>query len=139
MLDSRSEGAGRSKHVAQFEVELPPGRRLSEDVLLVEPVPDINAQRPERRHHRGPEPRAPEQAGRIVLPRVAVYVPRVEKGIDVQGPADPGPRLYGKRRERLSERVDARLPAARVGVVPVRGDRELVVPAQRNSELDAAH
>src|SRR6266540_2533695 len=138
MLDSRSEGAGCSEDVAQLEVQLPPRGRPPEDVRLVEPVRDVDAERPERRHHRCTESCPAEQPRRIVLPGAAIHVPRVEKGIDVERPADPRPGLDRKRRERLAERVHARLPAARAGIVPVRRDRELAVTPEGSPELYAA-
>src|SRR5712691_3759675 len=119
-------------------MQLPARRGPTLRIHLVEPIAQIDADRPQRRHYRGPESGPTEEPRGVPLPGGPIDVSRIEERVHIERLADPGTGLDGERRERLAEGVRARLVAARPWIEAVGGDGELVIPAQRDAVLDAS-
>src|SRR5882762_9360241 len=129
----------RSEEVAELEVQLEGRCGPPELVGAVEAVRPVDADRAERRDDADSQPRAPQQPGGIELAGVRPHVAGVEERGQVEHLRQPCPHLAGHREVRLAERGGGRLPVDGVRVVAVRRDRELVVAAQGNAVLHAAH
>src|SRR5207237_8111019 len=103
----------RSEEVAELEVQFPPGRRLAEQVRLVEAVGPVDADRPEGRNDAQADARAPEQARRVELPRLRPPVAGVDERAHVEHLGQPRPDLPRHRDVRLPARLRARLTVGR--------------------------
>src|SRR4029077_5655252 len=130
---------GCLEEVAEFEVKFPAGRGASGHVDLVEAVAQVEPDRTEGRNDRDSHAGAAEQPGGIVLSRAGPHVAGVEEGADVERLRQPEADRAGHQEERVAERAGARLPARRVGIVSLRRNGELIVAAERDAELGAAH
>src|SRR5438046_4394020 len=141
--DRQGDPAARAgpslEEVAELEMQLPAGGRLAEDVGAVEPVRPVDADGTEWRDDAEADTGAAQQAGRIELPGARPHVAGVVERRHVEHLRQPRAHLAGHREVGLSERAGARLAAAGARVEPVRGDRELVVAAERDAVLRAAH
>src|SRR5947208_1771248 len=141
--DRQGDPAARAgpslEEVAELEMQLPAGGRLAEDVGAVEPVRPVDADGTEWRDDAEADTGAAQQAGRIELPGARPHVAGVVERRHVEHLRQPRAHLAGHREVGLSERAGARLAAAGARVEPVRGDRELVVAAQGDAVVRAAH
>src|SRR2546423_6913937 len=127
------------EELSEFEVELPAGSRAPLGINLVEPIPDVYAQRSKRTQRAHAESGAPEEARWVELARLRPDVTALEESVDIEGLVDPEAKLSGADEESVAERCPACLRLIGVRVVPARRNRELVVAAKRFAVLSAAN
>src|SRR5437879_9152657 len=138
MIPRRARGSSLEE-VAELELQRPAGGRPAEHIRAGEAGRPVEADRAERRDDAEADTGTAQQAGRVELPGARPHVAGVVERRHVEHLRQPGPHLAGHREVSLTERAGARLPAAGARVEPVWRDRELVVAAQRDAVLRAAH
>src|SRR5438105_6489836 len=127
------------EELSEFEVELPARCRAPLRINLVEPIPDVYAQKSDLDQGAYPEAKAPEEAGRVELARLIPDVAALEERVQIKRLVDPETQLAGSDEEGVAERRPTRLRLVRVGVIAVRRDGELVVTTERFTVLRAAN
>src|SRR5688500_14483760 len=110
------------EELSEFEVELPARCRPPRKIYLVEPIPDIHAQRSERAQCSYPEPKASEQPRGIELAGLVPNIAAFEESVQVERLADSQPELARSDEIRVAERRAARLQIIGVGVETVGSD-----------------
>src|SRR5438105_13838161 len=134
----RSAGV-RSEEVAQLEVQLDPRRRAAEGIRAVEAVCPVDPDRPQGRDDAQAQAGPAEQPRRIELAGARPHVAGVHEHVDIEHLRQPGADLARHGEIRLPERGGRRLAVDGGPVVSVGWDRGLVVAAQRDAVLHAAH
>src|SRR6202049_507263 len=127
------------EELSEFEVDLPAGRRYPLSVNLVEPIPNVHAQRSERAERGGSKAKAPEETRRVKLARLVPNGAAFEETVHVERLIDPEPQLPGPDEERVSERRPAGLALIGGRIEAAWSNREFVVSAQRLTVLRAPH
>src|SRR5438270_7859764 len=87
------------EELSEFEVELPARCRAPLRINLVEPMPDVYAQRSEWAQGAYPEAEAPEEAGRVELARLIPDVAALEERVQIKRLVDPETQLAGSDEE----------------------------------------
>ena len=119
-------------------MQLEPRIGIPEGIRTVEAVCEVDADRSQRRNDAHADTRAAEQPGRVELTSSRPHVAGIDERRHVEHLRESHPELTGHRQVRLPERRGGRLIGRR-GSIAVRGDGKLVIAAQRNAVLYAAH
>src|SRR5688572_22035931 len=126
------------EELSEFEVELPTGCGTPTRIHFVESIPDIHSQRSERAEGTRPKSRTSEQARWIKLAWLVPNIAAFEESVQVERLIDPEAQLRRSDEESVSERPRQCLGLVAKRVVAVRGNRELIVSAERLAVLSAA-
>src|SRR5690242_13997655 len=124
--------------LSKLEMNLP--LRIAQALCIhtIESIPQIDAQRSERRDDRTANADTAEQPRRIEVRRLRPEIAGVIEGIDVQHLIEANTKLRTLRVERISERSACCRILAGLWDVPVGRNREFLVSAQRLAVLNAA-